>query len=323
MTTRRIGVDQQTLALIQEVAKMQRAYPQAYDPQAELAKQRRLLTNRLALGEQREDLLSVAATFNEDGEVIGGALGATMMRRFPTPVTDEKIEFIGASDDVWAPELLKSTVLDQREDYSNLINEGGLSRESTITHRDEYRAVIANTLGSITFIERLLIGALLVHCSGLLVMTFMTIAVGNVMERCDGCPSVFESLGPPKDGTTESADPLAYFELEYNVTARESMRSQSVFISGCLIWAVLSSLLSTAVAILDENEELELALTWFVNLAILLADLSGHLARGATHATRRTCSAACSATAGSGVTWWRTTLTSTCHRPSRAQNSTR
>ena len=47
MTTRRIGVDQQTLALIQEVAKMQRAYPQAYDPQAELAKQRRLLTNRL------------------------------------------------------------------------------------------------------------------------------------------------------------------------------------------------------------------------------------------------------------------------------------
>ena len=77
VTTRRIGVDRETLELIREVSQMQRAYPQAHDPQVELAKQRKLLSNRLVLGEQREDLLSVAATFS-DGEVLVPA------RRLPT-----------------------------------------------------------------------------------------------------------------------------------------------------------------------------------------------------------------------------------------------
>jgi hypothetical protein len=186
VTTRRVGVSAEVMELVRDVVKLQEAcaphgalLPTSDEWTGEAAQRagdRRL--EELKLGEQREQLLAVFTTMNEDDSGARALHGSqTVVRRFPEVIEDAVSEFVGQNDVLWAPEALRSTLLDQKEDYLKLQRgpEGDELQERESSHiNDEARPhrlrgfsvlricdVVRSR--SVTWYEKLLFSALLVQ----------------------------------------------------------------------------------------------------------------------------------------------------------------
>ena len=143
-----------------------------------------------------------------------------------------------------------------------------------------------------TLYERLLLLALFVQCVGLLVMGFMATAVDVESDQLGSLGHITPEFALALNMTSVVNGSLVVdTELLLSsmngtqgtqLTWGAAIGGQKATLSLGLIWAVLCTLISQYYAIVDENEELELVLTWLVHVAILFADLGGRVRKLST-----------------------------------------
>ena len=312
VTTRRLGVSSEVMELMKELVHLQEA---AHLHMGDIPRGAELgecniqlgaqnFAQHLEIGEQREDLLAVATTFQHADDSLsrqtscseGGLSEAsvvssvveTMVRRFDTPMKGHRVaEFLGEDHTRWAPDMLKHALLDQREEFSALLPQRQTSahgRESRAhTRRDDdhhLRTVMWSTLRSVTFSEKLLVAILTIHCICLAVTAFVTIGFGSTDAQYGASGAVLESDAEGGSALDASGAIVTFY---LNVTDTHELGQQTVLLSSCLLWAVAWTVVSIGIAIIEENEELDFGLTWLVHLMILLADIGSRFRRGATY----------------------------------------
>lgn len=143
------------------------------------------------------------------------------------------------------------------------------SRDSSFEARREddiNRIVLKTTLKSITKGERFLLCTLFVHCVGLAATAVLVAALGAVDEE-------FDALDSPDAA-------LANVSISMRVLTSPAMKGQSAVFCVGLLWVCLTSLIAVSLAILNEAEELDFALTWLAQLMLLAADVAARLRAG-------------------------------------------
>lgn len=307
--TRRLGVSSEVYGLIEEAVRLQevaiahhREPPQVEVGECSADLGAHALAHGLRIGEQREDLVAVCATFQPESDADAPGYNAeTMVRRFPNPIHDRHAsEFLGGSDARWAPDLLRASLLDQLEDYRAMLPRRALLRQQRLigaaaaepplddgeaTHDPHvYRTVMWSTLRSVTFHERLLLVVLSVHCLGLAIMAFVTVGFGRAAAQLDvldaslltaaGENAAFDALLTASANRSGGFGGGDGYGPSFNMTTASAtlLEPQTAVLSLCLLWAVFWPTLSVLVAVVEENEELDFGLAWLVQLAILIAD---------------------------------------------------